>query len=105
VDERIVSLVAYHSCAHIEADVRGLGEILSAEFLPGDPLASDALCYCDMTTGPDGQLMQAAARLVEIRGRYGPDHVVTQFVERAAPEILTIVGRFEELLASADVGI
>jgi hypothetical protein len=31
--------------------------------------------------------------------------VVTQFVERAAPEILTIVGRFEELLASADVGI
>jgi hypothetical protein len=99
VDAQIVSLVAHHSCARIEADVRGLGPDLTSEFLPADPGLSDALLYCDMTTGPDGDFVRPADRLVEIRGRYGPDHEVTRFVERAAPEILTTAGRVEQLLA------
>jgi len=99
VDGRVVSLVAYHSCAEIEAEVRGLGEALAAEFKPGEALLADVLLYCDMTTGPDGDYVRPADRLVEIRGRYGPDHEVTQFVERAAPEILTTAGRVEQLLA------
>ncbi len=99
VDGQVVSLVAYHSCAQIEADVRGLGAELASEFSPGDPLLSDALLYCDMTTGPGGDYVRPADRLVEIRGRYGPDHEVTQFVERAASEILTTAGRIEEMLA------
>jgi hypothetical protein len=94
-----VSLVAYHSCAQIEADVRGLGAELAAEFSPAEALLSDALLYCDMTTGPDGDYVRPADRLVEIRGRYGPDHEVTQFVERAASEILITAGRVEEMLA------
>ena len=98
VDAQIVSLVAHHSCAHIEADVRGLGSDLASEFPPADPALSDALLYCDMTTGPDGDFVRPADRLVEIRGRYGPDHEVTRFVERAAPEILTTAGRVEQLL-------
>ncbi len=98
-DGQVVSLVAYHSCAQIEADVRGLGAELASEFAPADSLLADALLYCDMTTGPDGDYVRPADRLVEIRGRYGPDHEVTQFVERAASEILTTVGRVEELLA------
>jgi hypothetical protein len=100
VDEQVVSLVAYHSCAQIEADVRGLGPELVSEFSPADPLLSDALLYCDMTTGPDGDYVRPADRLVEIRGRYGPDHEVTRFVERAASEILTTAGRVEGLLAA-----
>ena len=52
-----------------------------------------------MTTGPDGDYVRPADRLVEIRGRYGPDHEVTRFVERAASEILTTAGRVEEMLA------
>lgn len=96
---QIVSLVAYHSCAQIEADVRGLGAELASEFSPADPLLADALLYCDMTTGPDGDHVRPADRLVEIRGRYGPDHEVTRFVERAASEILTTAGRVEEMLA------
>jgi hypothetical protein len=99
VDERVVSLVAYHSCARIEAEVRGLGAQLAAEFSPGDPVLADALLYCDMTTGPDGDYVRPADRLVEIRGRYGPGHEVTRFVELAAPEILATAGRVEELLA------
>jgi hypothetical protein len=99
VDERVVSLVAYHSCARIEAEVRGLGAQLATEFSPGDPALADALLYCDMTTGPDGDYVRPADRLVEIRGRYGPGHEVTRFVELAATEILATAGRVEELLA------
>jgi hypothetical protein len=52
-----------------------------------------------MTSGPDGDHVRPADRLVEIRGRYGPNHEVTRFVERAASEILTTAARVEELLA------
>jgi hypothetical protein len=100
IDDQVVSLVAYHSCAQIEAEVRGLGATLAAEFIPGDPLLADALLFCDMTTGPDGDYVRPADRLVEIRGRYGPDHEVTRFAERAASEILTTAGRVEQLLAA-----
>jgi HD domain len=99
VDGQVVSLVAYHSCAQIEADVRGLGGELASEFSPGEPLLGDTLLYCDMTTGPGGDYVRPADRLVEIRGRYGPDHEVTRFVERAASEILITAGRIEEMLA------
>jgi predicted hydrolase (HD superfamily) len=99
LDGQVVSLVAYHSCAQIEADVRGLAKELASEFTPADSSLTEALLYCDMTTGPDGDYVRSAERLVEIRGRYGPDHEVTRFVERAASEILTIAGHVEELLA------
>jgi hypothetical protein len=100
ITEQVASLVAYHSCAEIEADVRGLGDVLTSEFKFGDPLLADVLLYCDMTTGPNGDYVCPADRLVEIRGRYGPDHDVTRFVERAASEILATAGRVEELLAA-----
>ena len=100
VQEPVVSLVAYHSCARIEAGVRGLGELLAAEFAPPDELLADVLLYCDMTTGPDGDHVRPADRLVEIRGRYGPGHEVTRFTELAAPEILATAGRVEDLLAA-----
>jgi HD domain len=100
-DEAVISLVAYHSCSPIEAKVRGLDLDLVSEFAPGEPVLADALLYCDMTTGPEGDYVLPADRLVEIRGRYGPDHQVTQFVELAAPEILTTAARVEELLQAA----
>ena len=99
VDVQVVNLVAYHSCAQIEADVRGLGGELAAEFTPADPVLSDALLYCDMTTGPDGDYVRPADRLAEIRERYGPGHQVTRFVELAASEILPAAGRIEMMLA------
>jgi hypothetical protein len=93
VSESVVGLVAYHSCARIEAQVRDLGDELASGFSPGDPLLSDVLLYCDMTTGPGGDYVRPADRLVEIRGRYGPDHIVTQFVALAASEILSTAAR------------
>lgn len=98
VAESVVRLVAHHSCARIEADVRGLGDVLKAEFQPGDPVLSDVLLFCDMTTGPGGDYVRPADRLVEIRGRYGPDHEVTQFVNLAASEILSTAATVGESL-------
>ena len=52
-DERVASLVAHHSCAHLEAAERGLAEALASEFSAEDSAVADALWYADMT-GPDG---------------------------------------------------
>jgi len=104
--DQVVSLVAYHSCAEIEASVRGLDGMLAAEFTPGDRELADVLLICDMTTGPDGDYVRPADRLVEIRGRYGPDDPVAKFVELAAPEILATAGKVEQrLLPLAEVGV
>jgi hypothetical protein len=85
--------VAHHSGALIEAEERGLLKELSGEFAHERSPTADALWYCDMTTGPDGQTLLAAARLDEIRSRYGAHHVVTRFVDRAESEILAAVNR------------
>ncbi|WP_432090744.1 HD domain-containing protein [Streptomyces sp. NRRL F-5630] len=100
-DERLTRLVANHSFALLEAEARGLGDVLATEFpLLEDPLLVDALVYCDMTTAPDGHRTTAPARIAEISSRYGPDSIVGRFIQRAAPEILASVGRIEAALAA-----
>ncbi|WKU05624.1 hypothetical protein [Micromonospora sp. HUAS LYJ1] len=98
-DERVAALVAHHSCAWLEAEERGLGEVLAAEFPREETAVTDALCFSDMTTGPDGQDFEVLERLVEIRSRYGPGHVVTRFIGRAEPEMVAAVRRTQERLA------
>src|SRR5689334_16254458 len=51
-DDRLASLVANHSCATFEADERGFGAELRAEFPAETSALADALWYSDMTTGP-----------------------------------------------------
>ncbi|MEV4139372.1 HD domain-containing protein [Dactylosporangium sp. NPDC049742] len=100
-DMRIAALVAYHSCAVFEAAARGLSEELAAEFSDEQSAVTDALWYADMTTGPDGQRLSVHERLAEIRARYGPDDIVTQFWAEAEPTLLDAVRRTEERLAAA----
>ncbi|GAA2129174.1 HDIG domain-containing protein [Kitasatospora kazusensis] len=100
-DERLVRLVANHSFALLEAEERGLRDVLEAEFpLPEDQLLVDALVYCDMTTTPNGALTTAEERVAEIVGRYGADSVVGRFIRRASPEIFAAVARVEAALAA-----
>lgn len=100
-DDRLVRLVANHSMALLEAEERGLREVLEAEFpLPDDQHLVDTLIYCDMTTTPDGEVTSAEARLAEINARYGADSLVGRFIRRAAPEILAAVRRVESALAA-----
>lgn len=100
-DEKLVRLVANHSCALLEAEERGLREVLEEEFpLVDDQRLVDAVVYCDMTTTPDGKVTTVDARLAEITGRYGPDSLLGRFIRRASPDILAAVGRVEAALAA-----
>lgn len=83
-DERLCNLVAYHTCAAVEAKERGLEDTLSREFTPECEDLTEALIYCDMTTGPDGERVSVDERISEVITRYGPDHVVSRSIRRAA---------------------
>jgi putative nucleotidyltransferase with HDIG domain len=100
VDEQVVRLVAHHSYAPLEAAERGLVDPLVTEFPAADPVLADALCHADMTTSPDGERVEAGARLAEIQARYGPGDPVTQFIDRARPDILAAVARTTARLAT-----
>ncbi|WP_123524709.1 HD domain-containing protein [Streptomyces sp. 840.1] len=100
-DERLVRLVANHSFALLEAEERGLMEVLVREFpLLHEGLLVDALVYCDMTTTPDGERTTAAERVAEIVSRYGVDSLVGRFIRRAEPDIRAAVGRVEAALVA-----
>jgi len=94
----VCSLVAYHSCADIEARHRGLAEELADEFAPVGGVLSDALTYCDMTTSPDGEPTDVVARLAEIRSRYGAGHLVAKSMREAGPHIVEAAKRVTELI-------
>ncbi|MEV1075880.1 HD domain-containing protein [Micromonospora parva] len=97
--KRLAGLVANHSCASYEAEERGLGGVLSAEFPLERSATSDALWYADMTTGPDGQDLTVEERLSEIRERYGPEDLVTRFWEKAEPALMEAIRRTEVRMA------
>ena len=98
-DAMLCRLVAHHSCAIIEADERGLAEVLGLEFVPAPQELSDELTYCDITTSPDGELVPVEQRLAEILDRYGPGHLVSKSIQRATPMILRAVEQVQDRAA------
>jgi len=100
---RLAGLVAHHSGARHEARLRGLAAELDT-FLEERSDMSDALAYCDLTTGPDGQPMTFLERTAEIEARYGNQHLVTMAIRLAAPGLGEAVGRIQaKVLASRAV--
>ena len=96
---RLVHLVAHHSYASLEAQLRGLSTEME-EFKDDHGPTRDALWYCDQTTSPDGEIVTAQARIAEIVQRYGPENLVTQFITKAAQELLAAVYRTEQRLST-----
>ncbi|MFJ9390730.1 HDIG domain-containing metalloprotein [Nocardioides sp. NPDC101246] len=97
--EEVVRLVAHHSCSRFEAGLRGMSDELG-EFPRPSPELEDALCFCDMTTGPGGERVTVADRLAEIQARYGERDVVGRFVEAARDELVGTVRRVDRLLTA-----
>jgi hypothetical protein len=64
----------------------------------------DALWWADMTTTPDGGPTSVLERLEEIRKRYGPESIVTEFIRQAEPDLVAAVNRTEERLRVAGLG-
>ena len=103
VEAEVVALVAHHSCSWVEADIRGF--TVQLEELPRPRLELlDALTYCDMTSGPDGQRVTLERRLAEVAERYGPSHLVTESMEAAADFLRDAVARTESRLGELLVG-
>jgi hypothetical protein len=92
-------LVAHHSCAIIEAEERGLGDILGREFEPAPHSLASMLTFCDMTTSPDGEFVPVEKRLAEIHQRYGPGHLVSRSIRRATPIIVRAVEQVQNSAA------
>ena len=99
---RLCALIARHSCAVKEAELRGCADDL-AEFPDEETPLRDALWYCDMVTGPDGQRLTVDDRLAEIQSRYGPESIVGQFIDLARPELLGAVERTIERYTAAGI--
>lgn len=95
-DAMLCRLVAYHSCAIIEAGERGLADVLSYEFEPAPNALASVLTFCDMTTSLDGQPVRVDRRLAEIHDRYGPEHLVSRSMKRATPMILRAVDQVHQ---------
>jgi HD domain len=98
-DAVLCRLVAHHSCAIVEAEERGLANILGLEFEPAPYELSSVLTCCDMTTSPDGELVPVGWRLAEIHHRYGPEHLVSRSIQRATPMILCAVEQVHDRAA------
>lgn len=99
--DMLCRLVAHHSGAMIEAAEYGLADQLAREFEPAPGDLTDALTYCDMVTGPDGQQFSVEQRLAEIRDRYGPDDPVSRALVRSAPQLTGSVMRVRSRLAES----
>jgi hypothetical protein len=100
--DRLVNLVAHHSCATLEAGLRGLSDDL-AEFQDEKTALRDALWWADMTTTPDGGETTAVERVAEIESRYGPDDLVSCFIRRAWNDLNTTVERTHRRLEAAGI--
>ncbi|WP_315093260.1 HD domain-containing protein [uncultured Cellulomonas sp.] len=100
-EDRICRLVANHTHAWLEAEGRGLAEVLAAEFPAEHSLTADVLTYADLTTSPTGESIGVEARIAEILRRYPSDDVVHCSIANAAPELIATVRRVEAALAAA----
>lgn len=92
--ERLARLVAHHSGARFEAAARGYAERLAA-FSEELSAVADALTYCDLTTGPNGERISVTGRLDEIKARYGRASLVTQAITAATDTLEAAVARTE----------
>lgn len=97
VADRIACLVAYHSNAVYEARVRGLEQDLLAEFEPENSVTYDALLFCDLTVGPDGNAMSFEERLREVYERYGEGDI-SRALRMAEPSLRASVDRISQAM-------
>jgi hypothetical protein len=92
--ERLAGLVAYHSGAKYEAELRGVDAELG-DFADEASDVSECLTYADITTGSDGSEVTLDQRHADVARRYGRDSPVTLAMERSMPSFRTIIRNVE----------
>lgn len=96
-EERLARLVAHHSEARFEVELRGWADELGKYPHEASPVSA-ALIYCDLTTGPTGATMRLKDRVAEVFERYGDDSLVSEALRRSQPFLARAVAATEELL-------
>lgn len=85
----VCHLVAFHTAAVVEAEVRGLDLGAFDEFrldgVDGLDQADDFMWWADLSTGPAGQPFSVDERIDEILTRYEPGSIVHTAISRSAP--------------------
>jgi HD domain len=94
--ERLARLVAHHSEARFEIRLRGFDEELTS-YQREESRVSDALTYCDLTTGPTGLPMTFEDRVAEVEQRYGDGEIVDA-LRQATPYLLGAIERTKDRL-------
>ena len=94
--ERLARLVAHHSEARFEIRLRGFGEELTS-YKREESWVSDALTYCDLTTGPTGLPMTFEDRVAEVEQRYGDGEIVDA-LRQATPYLVGAIQRTTDRL-------
>ena len=95
LDPRLAALVAHHSGAAVEANLRDLSADMD-RFSDEQGAVRDALWTCDMTTSPVGEAVDFEERLAEIKRRYGAGHTVPRAIEASGDEIRACIRRTRE---------
>ena len=102
-DRLLWTLVAHHTCALVEAEERGLADILAAEFPVGrrpaaGGVGADLLRHDDRPGRATASTWSSGSR--RSWPATGPDHVVHRSIARAAPslrqqadEVSAVLGR------------
>ena len=94
---RLASLVAYHSGAKFEAQLRRLASDLN-QFPEEHSAVADALTYCDMLTGPTGLEISFKERIMDILQRYDEKEIVNRAIHQAIPSLEFIMERTRSLI-------
>lgn len=100
-DQRLACLVAHHSESRFEVRIRGYGEELS-EYHREDTTVYDALVYCDLTTGPEGQEMTFEDRVREVYERYGEGDIASA-LNMAEPFLKAAIDRTSQAINASDL--
>lgn len=95
-EHRLAGIVAHHSEARFEISILGFGHELH-HYQREESFLMDALTYCDMMTGPTGELTTLEERIAEVQGRYRKG-VIIRALKQATPYVTVAVERTEDRL-------
>lgn len=97
----VCRLVAWHTRAGTEAELRGLEAELAAEFPPPPEKVQAVMAWADMTSSPGGECCTVHARLDDILCRYPVGSVVHEATLRTRENLEEWVREVEGALAGS----
>jgi hypothetical protein len=96
----VCNLVAWHTRAGTEARLRGLEELLVAEFSSPPAIAQAVLTWADLTSSPTGEQTSPAIRIDDILRRYGPGSLVHRATLANEVELLADARSVDDLVTA-----